>query len=164
MAGDRIRFVAVATTIVQLGVGTLALWALWDTQVSSDRFALVQGHEPLRYKTAALLIPVALMALFGSAMISALLWSRHQHARRLLTVFLGLALAVVAGWWVVLNQTNYYRFFVASGTLPPNEIFGSTWSLFIIVALLSLAALLGLIPLVCLVVRWLFGRARRTHN
>jgi hypothetical protein len=164
MAGARIRFVAVATTVVQLGVGLLALWVLWDTKVSSDRFSLEYAGVPLQYKPVALLVPVALIVLFGSAMVSALYWDRFRHARRLFTIFLSVAIAVVAGWWIMLGLSGNRDFFLATGALVPNEIIGASWPLFIIVALLSLAALLGLIPLACLVVRWLFGRARRTYN
>jgi len=161
MTADRIRYVAVATTILQVALGARAVWSLWDTKVSSEQFVRVHGGEHFRYKPEALLIPAALMVLFGSAMVSALLCSRLQHARRLFTVFVGLALAVVAGWWVVLSQSNYhyYKFFVASGTLPPNEIMSSEWPLAVVMLLLSLAALLGLIPLV-----WLALGTRRANS
>ena len=150
MANNRFRFVAVATTIVQLGFGVLALWMLWDTKVSSDRFSLEYVGEPLRYKPAAVLVPLGLVVLFGIAAVSALLWSQFRHARTVFVLSLAVALAIVAVWWVALALSNYRDLFVAAGALRPNEIMGASWSLSIIVALLSLATLLGLVPLVCL--------------
>ena len=149
----KIRYVAVTTTILQVGLAALALWCLWNTKASSDQFVLVHGGERFHYRLAALLGPAAITVLFGSALASALLWRRYQHARRLFALLLWLSLAVVTAWWAALNQMGAYKFFVASGTLPPNEIFGSIWPLAVVEMLFSLAALLGLIPLACLALR-----------
>ena len=160
MAADRVRYVAVTTAFVQVGLGSLALWALWDTKVASDRFSREYVGEPLHYTAAAILVSVGLVLLYGSATISALLWRQVRQARRLFTLFLGVALSITMVWWLVLALSSLGSFFVSAGTLLPNEIMGASWPLFVVVALLSAAALLGLIPLVCMIV----GRVRLTRR
>lgn len=144
----------IATTIAQVALGAGAVWSLWETKASSEQFVHVHGGKPLQYNLAAILIPGALVLLFAIAMIAALRWNRLQHAGRIISVSAGLALAVVAGWWVALWQLNYnyYKLFATSGRLTPNEIMGSDWSLGVVMLLLSLAALLEVIPLVSLAI------------
>lgn len=123
----------------------LAIWALWAAKASSVQFVSVHGGQPLRYNLSAILVPVVLMVLFGSAMLAAWRWNRLPHGRWIVDVCEGLAIVVVAAWWLALGQMNYnyYKLLAASGQLAPNEIMGSSWALMVVVFPFQLAALLG---------------------
>jgi hypothetical protein len=143
------RRIAVAITITQVALGMLAIWALWAAKASSVQFVSVHGGEPLRYNPSAILVPSVLMVLFGSAMVAAWRWKRAPHGRWVVDVCEGLAVVVIAAWWLALWQMNYnyYKLLAASGRLAPNEIMGSSWALMVVVFPFQLAALLGVILL-----------------
>lgn len=138
---------------LQLLVSGLALWNLYDIQASS---------QSLKYTGRGLLLPCGLCCLHALSLAIPKLNLAADCRASALKLGLTLPIASVIAWWLLLfvadlsgwvgegargSAPSLNWFFVRSGSLPSNEIFGSAIGLFVIVVLQSFAALLGVVPL-----------------
>lgn len=148
------RTVSLLIAISQVALGGIALWMLYDVNRSSDVFSRQNLAAPFRFTWAGVLVPAALFIAIGFHAAAQMLYWLGQGSRwRWCSAGFWLsAVVLVAVWWVVLGRADtqesaYTWFFVQSGALQPNEIMGASFSLYVVVMVLSLAALLGVVPL-----------------
>jgi hypothetical protein len=140
-------YVIVLVCGLQVILATVALWVLYSAKASSEQFSRQYDGRPLEFTWFGLLTPVALSLTIGlSAVVNGLF--RRSARSRWVTSFALLPIGLVLAWWLILLTGDYKSFFVQSGALQPNEIMGASWPLFVVVVLLSLAALLGIVSLV----------------
>jgi len=113
------------------------------------------------------MLPLALLACHGMAFGSIYRFGRSdKNAVTGPLVLCLVPIVVMASWWALLlsvgelGWTEYpaYWFFIKRGKLPPQEIFGPEFALYLALAWFSLAATLGCIPAV---MAWLVWRRTR---
>ena len=148
---------------LQVAVACLALWVLYDVKAS---------NKTVEFTWLGVVLPCGLFALHCSGVLTLKLKLTAVHRQSAFIVLTLLPIAGVVLWWITLfvadanswcgtgNGHNCLRlFFIRSGRLQPNEIFGSSWPLFVYSGLQSIAALLGIIPLAIV---WF--DSRRSHS
>lgn len=141
------RFVIILVGCLQVVFAAVALWVLYDTKASSEHFSRQYTGTPLEFTWRGILFPLALsLTISLSAVLQGL--SRRSPRARLAAMFSLLSIGLVMSWSLIFLTVDYKSFFVRSGALQPNEIMGASWPLVVVVALLSLATLLGVIPIV----------------
>jgi hypothetical protein len=142
------RFTRYLVSVLQVILAAVALWVLYDTKASSEWLSRHQaGKPPLEFTWIGILMPVVLSLTISLCAVLNAPSRRSARTRSAASLAL-LPIVLVLSWWLALLVMGCKSFFVQSGALPPNEILGPSWPLFIVVALLSMAAVLGAIFLV----------------
>ena len=169
--GSAFWWLIVPTVTAQVCLGGLALYELSATRDESRAFSLFHADfEPITFTWLGVLVPGALFLVYAASVGGACLGVRFAYWRGLACCSV-LSIAIIVAWWTALAIADQQRwdigpgdiyrwFFVANGHLPPNE-FGSSFGLYVVVVLLSLASCLSLAQFVWLVVR---GRSTTLRN
>lgn len=166
MPRNRLQITAFVTSIIQIVLCVLAIWSMWDTAKTSDQFSTGALDTHFQFTQQATLLPDVLLTALACGLLCAVFWNRRPLAPWIYVALQILAILVIACVWITLSRVDfaYATFFVAQGTLAPNEIMGSSWPPYVVVLLLTAASLLGLIPLIWLLVRLgVIPTARRRH-
>ena len=143
--GYVVAFVAVGLQILLVG---LATWILIDMKP--------QGGD-LKYTWLGVLVPVVLILIHSATLCLLRRTSKRDHPRLGGLVLSSLLpMACVGLWWLLFavaesqhwpggGRADVYQWFLASGLLPPRSLIALKWMGAL--CLLTLAALLGLVPL-----------------
>jgi hypothetical protein len=143
-----IRVVALIVGLLQMLLAAFVLLVLQ----SERSYLYAENAEPIVLTHAAVLLPTGLIVMHGLAMYSAWTIQTRWWSLLALAVFSAAPIAAIAILWYTASRMNrlhespLYQLFIKSGTLRPTE-WGSEIRLLFGVMVLSLDALLGILPL-----------------